>query len=268
MRRASAIAACLAAFAAAALAGCEPQPKTYPVALKGGRGQAVHSITARDGNTFALVASGGDGLTIRGCTFSNFGLGALDLIQESNVLIEDCTFTGCDRLAPLSGNGQWVTGKVISLWGCRNVVIRNCTFRDQRGGRCVVFWGGTTDANITGCVMQGLGLGEPNRADDGAVYLNECFPGEPITERILIQGNRIDYPNGIGVYADGPGAGSALGSRFCERVTIKNNVIAADRGILLWAKNSAASGNDLSACRQPYGVVYAGGGNVIDGVKK
>ena len=199
------------------------------------------------------------------------GLGAIALVQESNVLIEDCTFEHCDRLAPAGGHG-----KIIDLYGCRNVVIRNCRFLDQDGGMCVLLWGGTQDVTITGCTFANIMRKERDRdgngpygADDGAVYLNQGFNGEPITQRIEVSGNTFTNCKGMGVYMDGPNASSPAGATFCREVLIKENSFVDTRvGVLLWGEKCVVFDNRFVRVGMPYGTIRPGAGNVVDGTAR
>lgn len=251
------------------LAGCEPQPKSYPVVIEHGRGVVIRGIDAHDGNGVAFSARYGDGLRISDSSIRHFPKGGIALTRESNFLIENVVFEDCDYDSNLSFNGQWRESKVLDLWGCKNGTIRNCIFRHQQGGRSIVVWGGCENIVISGCLIEDIGRGEPNRADDGAIYVDKSFTkyGEPPTRGVTILNNVIrGYHKGIGVYVDGPnGDPNVTGTSFCREVRVINNDIDARVGVLMWAQQSIAGGNKFSKTTTPYGAVLQGAGNVIDG---
>ncbi len=188
----------------------------------------IEGVGVRDigptGNHDGIKLSGVDDFEIRGCTIEGWAGSAIDMVGCHRGLIVGCTFRGKEGFS--QNTGPQTKG------GSREVVIRNCTFRDA--GQRAVNIGGSTglpyfrpadagyeakDITVEGCTFSGSMAPVAFVGADGAVVrYNTIYRPTRWAARILQE---------------------TVGERFvaCRNGVFEHNVVVFRRGDLTPAVN-------------------------------
>ncbi len=241
-----------------------------PIVARECAGLRIQDIEFAEGPTLAIDLRDGRNTQVRRCRFVRLGLGAIRAILEENLVVADCSFTQCDRLAP---GGR---GKIVDLWRCTRPTVRGCSFDNMRGGYQVLLWGGTCDALISGNTFTRVCLEErdldgpgPLGGDAGAVYIQWPEPKDPHeqpTRRVLIEDNEFRGIPANAVYIDGP-LGPYVKGRFAEEITVRRNRIAdCTQGILVRGGHCVVRDNTFTNVKVPIPWETRGAGNDVQRV--